>query len=171
MHIQCTKKLLEFIKPAITEKDTDNDLYAWHANYITNNRRKLLVVMNDISRFTLVFYGIKKRDFKKTHVWFITAMYNSMRASGFSDEDIMRYLDGMPEEFTFNKTKNRTLVARMNKALEVAEWGCQDEGVYEDILDQPHVSKFCNQYIMCENNYKVCYYPKDKLKEYIDLLS
>lgn len=55
MHIQCTKKLLDFIKPKITEVNIDDDLFAWHANYVIINRRKFLVLMNDLTRFCVVW--------------------------------------------------------------------------------------------------------------------
>ncbi|MFH1693168.1 MAG: hypothetical protein ABH890_02675 [Bacillota bacterium] len=47
MHIQCTKKLLDLLKSEIIEKNTDNDIFAWHANYVNINRKKFLVLMND----------------------------------------------------------------------------------------------------------------------------
>jgi hypothetical protein len=34
MHIQCTKALLDYLKPQITENNTDSDMYAWHAHIV-----------------------------------------------------------------------------------------------------------------------------------------
>jgi hypothetical protein len=170
MHIQCTKKLLDFLKPTTTNKNTDSDLYAWHANYIVNDRKKLLVIMNDLTRFSLVFYGIKKSDFKNINVWFVTALYNAMSLAGFSGEDIIKYFDGAPDIITYNKTKNRTLVARLNKAVEIADIMCQNEGVYIDVLEQNHIAQSCNEILVCQDNYKICYVPKEQLKAYIDML-
>lgn len=47
MHILFTKKYLDFLKLEITEANTDNDLFAWHANYVNIHRRKYIVFMND----------------------------------------------------------------------------------------------------------------------------
>lgn len=150
MHIQCTKKLLDFLKPTITNKNTDSDLYAWHANYIVNDRKKLLVIMNDLTRFSLIFYDIKKSDFKNINVWFVTALYNAMSLAGFSGEDIIKYFDGAPDTITYNKTKDRTLVARLNKAVEIADIMCQNEGVYVDVLEQNHIAQSCNEILVCK---------------------
>jgi len=170
MHVQCTKKLLDFLKPTITNKNTDSDLYAWHANYLINDRKKLLVIMNDLTRFSLVFYGIKKSDFKNINVWFVTALYNAMSLAGFSGNEIIKYFDGAPDTITYDRTKSRTLVARLNKAVEIADIMCQNDGVYIDVLEQDHIAKSCNEILVCENNYKTCYVPKEKFKAYIDML-
>lgn len=172
MHIQSTKKVLDFLKPEITIKNTDDDLYAWHANYIVVLRRKLLVLMNDLTRFTVVFYGVKKSDLKNINVWLVTGIYNAMQAAGISRKDIMKYFQYVPERVTFSKTKNKTMVARMNMAVEQADLGCQNEDFGVDInsFDQPQLSKYCNNLLVCQDKYKVCYVPKEKLQEYIDLL-
>lgn len=171
MHIQCTRKLLDFLNPEIKAKDTDNDLYSWHANYITINRKKLLIIMNDLTRFTVVFYNVRKKDFEKIHLWLISGIFNAMTLAGFSTEDIMKYLNGMPNDITYNRTKNRTLVARLNKSVEAAEWACYDEGVYIDVIEQNHISKYVNGSIIWdEKPSKKIYHPKNKLKEYLDLL-
>ena len=39
MHIQSTKKVLDFFGIEPINKNTDNDIYAWHANYEVGTRR------------------------------------------------------------------------------------------------------------------------------------
>jgi hypothetical protein len=170
MHIQCTKAMLDYIKPNITEHNTDNDMYAWHAHLVKRSRKNLLVLMHDLTRFTLVFYGVKKSHLKELYPMMSVAMANSMLKSGFTPKEISAYLDGQPETLTLNKTKNRILVARLNKAVETTDHILSTEGYYEDSIEQLHASVFCNHFMVCEDNYKVCYEPKDKLKQYLDLL-
>lgn len=43
------------------------------------------------------------------------------------------------------------------------------DGYNDDHIEQVHASIFCNQYLVCEDNYKKCYEPKDKLREYLEL--
>lgn len=169
MHIQCTKAMLDYIKPNISEQDTDNDIYAWHAHLVKRSRKNLLVCMHDLSRFTLVFYGVKKSDLKELYQMISVAMANSMFDTGFTPEEINAYLDKQPEALTFGKTKNRTLVARLNKAVESVDVVMSTDGYYDDHIEQVHASIFCNQYLVCEDNYKKCYEPKDKLREYLEL--
>jgi hypothetical protein len=169
MHIQCTKAMLDYIKPTLVEHNTDNDMYAWHAHLVKRSRKKLLVLMHDLSRFTLVFYGVKKSDLKELDHMISVAMANSMLEVGFTTEEIHAYIDRQPDALTFGSTKNRTLVARLNKAVETSDHILGTEGYYEDSIEQTHASLFCNQLLVCENNYKVCYYPAGKLREYLDL--
>ena len=169
MHIQCTKAMLDYIKPNLTELNTDNDMYAWHAHLVKRSRKNLLVIMHDLSRFTLIFYGVKKSHLKELYQIISIAMMNSMIGVGFTPEQVKAYIDSQPDELTFNHTKNRTLVARLNKAVETTDHILSTEGYYDDNIEQVHASIFCNQLMVCEDNYKVCYDPKDKLKEYLDL--
>ena len=168
MHIQCTKSMLDYIKPNLAELNTDNDLYVQHAHLVKRSRRNLLVLMHDISRFTLVFYGVKKSDLKELDQMISVAMANSLIDVGFTPEEISAYLNHQPETLSFGKTKSRTLVARLNKAVEMTDHVLSTEGYYEDVIEQRHASLFNNQLLVCEDNYKVCYYPKDKFREYLD---
>jgi len=169
MHIQCTKAMLDYIKPNLIERNTDNDMYAWHAHLVKRIRRNLLVLMHDLSRYTIVFFGVKKSDLKEFYSMISVAMANSMIDVGFTPKEIGAYLDKQPEELSFGKTKSRTLVARLNKAVEMTDHVLSTDGYYEDVIEQRHASLFNNQLLVCEDNYKVCYYPKDKFREYLDL--
>ncbi|MFA5037594.1 MAG: hypothetical protein WC479_10525 [Candidatus Izemoplasmatales bacterium] len=169
MHIQCTKAMLDYIKSNLTEQNTDNDMYAWHAHLVKRSRKNLLVLMHDLSRFTLVFYGVKKNDLSELYQMISVAMANSMIDVGFTPKEISAYLDRQPEAMTFGKTKSRTLVARLNKAVEMTDHVLSTDGYYEDAIEQRHACLFNNQLLVCEDNYKVCYYPKDKFREYLEL--
>src|SRR5690554_4086230 len=95
---------------------------------------------------------------------------NAMMDAGIPLDAIGAYVDERPESLSFNKTKNRTLVARLNKAVEMAEHILGSKGYHPDSIEQRHASFFCNQLMVCEDNYKVCYYPEEKFREYLELL-
>ena len=86
MHIQCTKAMLDYIKPNLVDLNTDNDMYAWHAHLVKRSRKNLLVLMHDLSRFTLVFYGVRKSDLKELNHMISAAMANSMIDVGFTQK-------------------------------------------------------------------------------------
>lgn len=59
MHLQCTKAMITYAKPEIQEKiPTTTCMLGMH---ISSNEaeKNLLILMHDLSRFTLVFYGFK----------------------------------------------------------------------------------------------------------------
>lgn len=93
MHIQCTKKLLDFLKPEIIEKNTDNDFLAWHANYVNINRKKFLVLMNDLTRFCIVLYGVKKSDFKDSIFMLQKAIILSMTVEEYDQKIVLKYVN------------------------------------------------------------------------------
>ncbi len=64
MIINCTKKLQDElgIKPSLVE--IENPLFSWHANIVRVNRRKTVVLVNDASRYNIILYGLKAKDFK-----------------------------------------------------------------------------------------------------------
>ena len=64
MQIRCTKKLLDTLKVVPEEMTEEDALFSWHANLLMINRRKVVVLMNDFSRYTVVLYGLKAKEFK-----------------------------------------------------------------------------------------------------------
>lgn len=126
--------MLDYIKPNLAEQSTDNDMYAWHAHLIKRNKKILLVLMHDLSRFTLVFYGVKKSDLKELYQTVSIAMANSMIDVGFTPDEINAFLDKQSEALKFGKTKSRTLVARLNKAVEMTDHVLSTDGYYKDAI-------------------------------------
>ena len=167
MHIQCTKKMLDFLKPVITEKNTDHDIYAWHANYITIMRKKFIVLMNDLTRFSIVLYGLKKSDFKDAKILLQKAMIVTMHFENFDEALIMKYIKGMGD-ITYNKTKNRKLVSQINRAMQDADWYAHD-CLYNQVF-QPEISQLLNSSPVGTNNWKEVHYPKEKMLEYLRML-
>jgi hypothetical protein len=60
------------------------------------------------------------------------------------------------------------LVARLNKAVEMVDHVLGSDRYYGDSIEQRHASLFCNQLMVCEDNYKICYHPDEKLREYLE---
>ncbi|BCR36150.1 DUF6933 domain-containing protein [Mariniplasma anaerobium] len=167
MHISCTKKLLDFLKPEVIEKDTDNDLFAWHANFININRKKLLILMNDLTRFCIVFYGVKKSDFKDPIFMLQKAIIIAMGTEGYDQQTVMKYVNQI-KEVTYSKTKNRTLVAQLNRAVEDSWWICEDR-LYNQLF-QPDIANSLNNAFVGTNHWKEVHQPVVKMKEYLEML-
>ncbi|TGA98318.1 plasmid pRiA4b ORF-3 family protein [Sporolactobacillus shoreae] len=117
MLIQCTKKLLDQLKIKPEPVGTESSLFSWHANLITINRRKTIVLMNDSSRYTVVLHGLRANDFKHLNEHIINAIRRTLLDEWIKPELVERFLSGSPE-IVYTKTKDRKLVARMNKACD-----------------------------------------------------
>ena len=119
MHIRCTKKLLVELKVEPESVTEDNPLFSWHANLIMVNRRKVVVLMNDHNRYAVVLYGLKAKDFKRFAEIALQGIRETFQGEGISDKVIDQYLL-RTGEVSMTKTKDRTSVARMNKACDSA---------------------------------------------------
>ncbi|WP_200084741.1 DUF6933 domain-containing protein [Salicibibacter cibi] len=121
MLIQCTKKLLdELYEKPDSDVDQASSLFSWHANVITINRRKAVVVVNDNNRYVVVLYGLKAKDFRKLNELIVHAIRQTFREEGIKDDVIEQYLE-TAGTIIFSKTKNRTTVTRLNKACETVQ--------------------------------------------------
>jgi hypothetical protein len=159
--------MLDFLKPNITEKTTDDDIYAWHANYITIMRRKFIILMNDLTRFCVVLYGLKKSDFKNPKIILQEAIIITITFEKYDKELIMKYIKGM-KEVTYNKTKDRKLVSQLNRAMLDADWYAHD-CLYSQV-HQPEIANLINRRPAGTNNWKDVHYPYEKMLEYLKLL-
>lgn len=119
MKIQATKKLLDAIPFEVTPDSGEerNPLYAWHANLLVIDRRKTLVLMNDSNRYVIVLHGLKAKEFKNLDEVISEAIRKTFRAERIRGEVINHYLKEAGP-ITFQKTKNRSLVAQLNKACD-----------------------------------------------------
>ncbi|MHC0037628.1 plasmid pRiA4b ORF-3 family protein [Pseudoneobacillus sp. C159] len=117
MIIQCTKKLLIELKIAPSAVSEEAELFSWHANIMTMNRRKTVVLMNDSNRYILVLYSLKAKDFKNINELILQAITETFRLEEIKDEVIEAYIS-QSKEISFTTTKNKSLVARLNKACD-----------------------------------------------------
>jgi hypothetical protein len=128
MLIQCTKVLLdkmgighrELQSPEGYEQFPDS-LMAWHANLVNINRRKAIVLMNNETRYPVVIYRPKPKDFKKIKELIREAIKTALRMEGVRDDVIKNYLENAGE-IRFSKTAGRSMVAKMNKAVYEIEY-------------------------------------------------
>lgn len=118
MLIQCTKKLLDQLKVTPSSSPPEEKaLFSWHANLLTINRRKTVVLVNDSNRYVIVLHGLLAKDFKNLDTLIIEAIQSVFRAEKISKDVIEQFLQHS-RDFTYTKTKDRTSVARMNRSID-----------------------------------------------------
>ncbi|MFK5882981.1 MAG: hypothetical protein QM489_01425 [Candidatus Izemoplasma sp.] len=162
MHIQSTKKVLDFFGIEPTNKNTDNAIYAWHANYEVVNRKKLLILMHDMSRFCVLIYGIKKNDKKNLTKIIKETMYVTMKSEAYGGFMIKAYLDNF-DEVTFGKTKNRKMISRIVWLRDYVLSYMEKHGVYTDVHEQPQITTIINNNFVTDDNYKTWFAPNEKM--------
>ncbi|WP_262176465.1 plasmid pRiA4b ORF-3 family protein [Saccharococcus sp. Marseille-Q5394] len=148
MKIHGTKKLLDAITFEVTVDSTneeENELYAWHANLLTIDRRKTLVLMNNSSRYVVVLHGLKAKEFKNLDQVIQEAIRKTFRAERIREEVIDRYLKEAGP-VSFHKTKNRSFVAQLNKTCDNIWFGSRD--LDPDSLINTEVAKRASRWLV-----------------------
>jgi Plasmid pRiA4b ORF-3-like protein len=157
MLIRCTKKLLDELKvvPVSVENDEEgNPLLSWHANYLKIGSHKFFVFVNDKNRYALVLYGLKAKDKRNINGLIERAIREVIRDEAIKDDIIDEYLQAS-SVFTFTKTTDRKLVARMNKACEMVHFGVE---VWEpDEIVQVAMSKWIGSLMVGDGKNKYIY--------------
>lgn len=147
MLISCTKKLQDQLKIKPCMVEISDPLFSWHANMISINRRKTLVLVNDDNRYVIILHRIKSKGFENIDSVVISGIKETLLADCVKPEVVDRYLnDG--GNVIYSKTRNRALVARMNK-------GCEAAKIFVDsycpqTVIQPGVSKKANTYVFVD---------------------
>ena len=118
MLIQCTKKLLDELKIKPVLVKAEKSLFSWHANLITVNHRKTIVIVNDSSRYIIVLHGLKAKDFKNLDEIIKDSIRNTLLDECIKAEIVEQFINHSPE-MIYTKTKDRSTVAKMNKACDL----------------------------------------------------
>jgi len=156
MLIHCTKRACERLKitPSVAENEF-NPLYSWRLNVIEDGRKRLVVFMNDASRYCIVLDNIKAKDWAKLPKIFTERLRDVLLAEQINPDIIDRYLsEAGTVEYFRNNDKNMT--ARINKACEAARLGYRNHNGDVDI------SLFANYYLVGSKDEKNYFEPSER---------
>jgi hypothetical protein len=121
MLIGCTKKLLDELNIEPEDRGEEEPIFGWHANLLLTGRRKTIVLVNDSNRYVVVLYGLKAKDFKQLDKLIPMAVRNTLKEECIKEEVINSYIESAGR-ISLTKTKDRALVARMNKGCEIVQY-------------------------------------------------
>jgi hypothetical protein len=167
MHIQATKKVLDFFDSGVTEKNADGDIFAWHATFEIVNRKKLFILMHDISRFCVLIYGLKKSDIKNLTTIIKETLYVTMKSEAYGGFMIKAYLDHF-DKVTFGKTQSRSHISRLVWLRDYVLSYMDEHGIYMDAFEQPHITTIINDNFVTDDNYKTWYKPNHEMAKILE---
>ena len=168
MLIQCTKKLAVAGKFELEEyrEGESSSFYEWHANLYMYHRRKVVMLLNNATRYPIILYGMKTAEFKRFDQIALEAIRETFLAEGFSKEKIDRYVENCGK-VTFCKTSSRSLLGQMTDM----DWfvdGFIDDYVPSDSINLVELNIRLGQIILGKAaDYK---HPIDLLKEEMEKL-
>lgn len=168
MIIQCTKKVLDTLNVDASQlvapdgfDQYPESLFGWHANIVKIYRRKVLVLMNNETRFPVVINRLLKKDLANLEELIYKAIRVALRMEGVSETVIDKYF-ALSKDLVFSKTANRSMVAKLNNTVrEVEFW---EEYIDKDATIQHFISPLVGQMIQsdAQNN---GFYPNEKMLE------
>lgn len=167
MLIQCTKKLMDELKIKPMQAKEENPLFCWHANLITVNRRKTVGLMNDSNLYRIVLYGLKAKDLENLDQLIIEAIRSTLLDECITADIVEKFIQSSPT-INYEKTKDRVMVARLNKACE--EIYFLGDLMKAEMIGQSHVGKIASASLVGngKNGYM---YPNEALYKDIENFS
>ncbi len=169
MLIHCTKKLVDEMDIELPIEEEESPVFSWHANFVTLNRRKVLILLQDRSRYVIVLYGLKKKDFNNLDSISQEAIRNIFKQEGVDEAVTASYLE-KAGEIRFAKASDKSSITRMVQAAELLR--IFQEDLCEDMMLQIGLSLRISRYIIRLGKKSLSYVsPHEELYKDLEQLS
>lgn len=147
--IQCTKKLKDELKIDFPKEIsvTLDPFYSWHSHLFMLNRRKCVIVMNNLTRYNFIMMGLRKDNFKAYDQTVVAAIKENLLAEGAPKEQVDKYIENC-DSAAYLPTSDRSIVSQMNEMIRVVEhWNSMDK--YENIeTNVDEINRKLNKFVM-----------------------
>lgn len=115
MLLQCTKIMQNKLSKSdihyVNAKGYENDFHAWHVHMITIARRKVIVLMNNGTRYPVIIYRANDADLRHPEKLFRRAIVEALLEEGFDQAVVEEYTQ---EEFVFSSCSQMSNVSKLN---------------------------------------------------------
>ena len=125
MNIFITKELAEKLKLSPPKRAVDDEFLTWRANYVQKSGVRLVIFMNDASRFNIVINEAKAAKLKRLPELFIEVLRNTLLMLGVNLEVTDRYISELGE-ITYARNADRKKTAQLNANTRTAWWALRD---------------------------------------------
>ncbi len=135
MVFQCSKELLERLPTGAYEKKPEKahleglkgSFFGWTGKSFTIDRKKAVVFVNNQTRYCLLLYPVRKKEFEHLGEYLREAVRSAFINEGIKPEVTETYLKGF-EECCFMKTSDRSAMDCLNLLCDYLErWFGVDE--------------------------------------------
>lgn len=109
IYITLTKKASDQLLNKKLEKiDIESpDINVWHTYLKYYNRRKCLLFINDLTRYSIFIYGVKKKDINDIENLFLKCLKDTLEVEKFKISKVNKYISG----------KNTKIVKYFNNSI------------------------------------------------------
>lgn len=106
-----------------------------------------MLVMNNVTRYNFVMYGLKKADFNRFDQLVKEKITENLLAEGIAQTLIEKYLQNIGEA-TYTETSDRSILSQMNDMIWIAQYDMDRNMRESNELGIDQVNRFLNDYIM-----------------------
>jgi hypothetical protein len=164
MLIHCTKRACERLKITPPEMPAEFDpLYSWRLNIVEDGRKRLVVFMNDASRYTVAIDGIKAKDWAKLPKLFEQNLRDVLLDDQINPDLIDLYINNAGE-FEYVRNTDKQMTVWVNKACETACIG------YIHYDTDVEISRFGNHFLVGTKDGKDYWTPSERFYEKLSVL-
>lgn len=141
MKIACTAKARELLKSSefIATDDVGTDFFSWHTHVYLHQRRKILLLINDLTGFPVVLYRPKAAQLKGFESVATDAIREAFLEYGVKPEHVDRYFEAAGQVQLVSKT-SRSVLSRLTEWKDVTMMAlnrCAFSPFDENRLTQP----------------------------------
>ncbi len=116
MIIQCTNAMLEKIDVNLkvlneSERLEMHPLGFWHAHFVKVDRKNLIILINDLTYYTVVLYRPNKKDFSNMERLINRAIRNALQIDGYNESVIDAYFNASPSVI-YTKYSSRAVLGK-----------------------------------------------------------
>ncbi len=153
MIIQCTKKLADEMKMKVEKPDLTHEklLNCWNAHIFKIGRTKCVMIMNNVSRYHFVIYGLLKKDFINLSEIIKKELLTNFFADEFSEDDINKYLDQIGD-IQYTATSDRSLISQLNDSILITQHIFYEEAEMGNPISIYDLNRELNSMLMIKIN-------------------
>ncbi|PKM65825.1 MAG: hypothetical protein CVU95_13560 [Firmicutes bacterium HGW-Firmicutes-2] len=127
MVVGLTEKLRKKLKVTIDSESISikGDVNCWHGHYLPWDRKACVVFVNNLTRYSVVLYGLKASDMKIIDVIFREQLRRNFIVDGIDIGAGESYIDAMGT-IQYSKTSDRSILGTINDYFIYISWKIDD---------------------------------------------
>ncbi|TKI57408.1 hypothetical protein E8L90_19190 [Brevibacillus antibioticus] len=124
-------------------------------------------MMNNVTRYNFILYGLKKADFKRFDQIFLEKLSENLIADGIEQSLIQKYLYHAGEA-TFTQTSDRSIISQWNDTILLARYDMENNVREIGVEELNQINRLSNRHPMSKLPQ---IFPRDEMQHALENLS
>ncbi|AIE59977.1 DUF6933 domain-containing protein [Bacillus methanolicus] len=105
------------------------------------------LVMNNMTRYNFIIYGLKKGDFKQFDEIIVNEIANNLKADKVKETHRQKYINKCGQ-VSYTSTNDRSIISQINEMIRVSKYKMEADKVNGIETDIYKLNRFLNGFIM-----------------------